>query len=274
MTAWCAFDSSGHPLAGLDGNDRGLAYGDGVFETLRIDAGEAVWWREHWQRLIRGAATLALPMPDESAIAARSRELIAGRAQGVLKLVLTRGVGGRGYAPPAQAKATVLLSWHELPDAEPVNGLNVRWCSLRLSAQPALAGIKSLNRLENVLARAEWSDPAIHEGLLRDADDRLVCATASNVFVRHDGIWQTPRLDRCGVAGIARDWLLRNAPGAVEADLPAGRIESAEAVLLCNSVRGLRQVRRLGDRRWSADAGIADLRARLAAAEPAFRPPA
>ena len=170
-----------------------------------------------------------------------------------------------------QAQATVLISWHPLPDPEPAGGLNLRWCSLRLSSQPALAGIKSLNRLENVLARAEWTDPDIHEGLLCDANGQLVCATSSNVFVRVNGIWQTPRLDRCGIAGIARDWLLRNVPDAVEVDVPAGRVEAADAVLLCNSVRGLRQIRRLGDRQWPQDAGIADLRARLAAAEPAFR---
>ena len=267
---WRVLDAAGNRLTGLDGNDRGLAYGDGVFETMRIHAGQPVWWREHWQRMLRGASVLGLPVPDEAAIISQSLDLIAGRSQGVLKIILTRGAGGRGYAPPEPAQATVVLSWHPLPASEPTEGLNLRWCTMRLSAQPALAGIKHLNRLENVLARAEWNDPAIHEGLLKDAEGRVVGATASNIFVRLEGHWQTPRLDRCGIAGVARDWLLRSLPGAIETDLPADLIGSAEALLLCNSVRGLRQVRQLEGRRWPTDAGIAVLREQLASAEPAF----
>jgi len=262
-------DAAGNPTV-LDGNDRGLDYGDGLFETLRVHDGKPVWWPEHFQRLQRGASVLGIPVPDEAAIAAHSIDLIAGRPQGVLKLVLTRGVGGRGYAPPAQPLATVLLTWHPLPEPEPDNGLNLRWCQLRLSEQPVLAGIKHLNRLENVLARAEWTDPDIHEALLCDTQGRLVCATAGNVFLFLDGCWQTPRLDRCGVAGIAREWLLRTIPNAMEAELTPESVQRSDALVVCNSVRGIRQARRLQDQAWPMGSVALALRQRLASAEPAF----
>jgi 4-amino-4-deoxychorismate lyase len=213
---------------------------------------------------------LGIPVPDETAIAAQCMELIAGRSSGVLKLVLTRGVGGRGYAAPSQPRATVVLSWHPLPELEPGDGLNLRWCQLRLSEQPLLAGIKHLNRLENVLARAEWSDPDVHEGLLCDAQGRLVSATSSNVLAHFDGCWQTPRMDRCGVAGIARGWLLENIPGAVEADLTQQEVRNSSALILCNSVRGIRQVRRLEAQIWPTSAAVIEVRRLLALAEPAF----
>jgi 4-amino-4-deoxychorismate lyase len=262
-------DGAGNFIA-LDGNDRGLAYGDGLFETMRIHDGRPVWWREHWQRLVRGADVLGIPVPDEAAIAAHFLELIADRPQGVLKLVLTRGIGGRGYAPPMPAQATVVLSWHPLPGPEPGDGLNLRWCQLQLSEQPVLAGIKHLNRLENVLARAEWNDPELHEGLLCGAQGRLVSATSSNVFVHLDGRWLTPRVDRCGVAGIARGWLLENIPDAAEADLTPQEVRNSSALILCNSVRGIRQVRRLEAQIWPTSAAVIEVRRLLALAEPAF----
>ena len=267
---WRVFDSTGNPIIGIDGNDRGLAYGDGVFETLRVHAAQPIWWREHWQRLLRGASVLGIAAPDETAMLSQSLQLIAGRSQGVLKLLLTRGVGGRGYALPEKSSATVVLSWHPLPNAEPAEGLNLRWCQLRLSEQPVLAGIKHLNRLENVLARAEWNDPDIHEGLLLDAQDRLVCATAGNVFLYMDGGWQTPRLDRCGIAGIARQWILQNLPDAIETELTAEAVQRCDAMLVCNSVRGIRAVRRLENRVWPDHPNVIELRERLALAEPAF----
>lgn len=267
---WRVFDSTGNPIIGIDGNDRGLAYGDGVFETMRVHAAQPVWWREHWQRLLCGASVLGISAPNEAAILSHSLQLIAGRSQGVLKLVLTRGVGGRGYALPEKSSATVVLSWHELPAAEPAEGLNLRWCQLRLSEQPVLAGIKHLNRLENVLARAECNDPDIHEGVLLDAQDRLVCVTAGNIFLHVDGCWQTPRLDRCGIAGIARHWILQNLPGAIETELTAETVQRCDAMLVCNSVRGVRAVRKLENLTWPCHRSVVELRERLALAEPAF----
>ena len=256
----------------IEGDDRGLAYGDGVFETMLVHRGQPVWWREHWDRLERGARVLGMAMPAESGVRSECERLVADAARAVLKIILSRGGGGRGYAPPPNAVPTLVLSRHNPPPPSPREGVALRWCQTALAIQPALAGIKHCNRLEQVLARAEWNDPDIFEGLMCDTDGRVVSATAANLFARIDGRWLTPTLRRCGVAGIARGWLLQRLDQASEADLAPAEVENAEAVFLCNAVRGILPVRRLGQRQWSPDAGIEDARRQLLQAQPAFSP--
>ena len=246
-------------VAALDPADRGLAYGDGLFETMRVAGGRIPWWDAHLARLARSAQVLGLPAPDAGWLQAQCQDLIdAASEQAVLKLVLTRGAGGRGYAPPAAPEPSLVLSLHALPPA--VGPLRLRWCNTRLSLQPALAGIKHLNRLDQVLARAEWQDPAIDEGLMLDAHGHVGCATSANLFARIDGRWLTPRVDDCGVAGIARAWVLANAPDAAEATLWPADIEGAEALFLCNAVRGILPVGQLDDICWPSHPATETLR--------------
>lgn len=223
-------------------HDRGFNYGDGVFETILVVDGAPVWWEEHLARLRRGCERLGIAWPGNEAFHGATNA-----ARGVIKLVVTRGVGGRGYAP-SKGEPTVVITEHDAPP--PLDTANVRWCDLRLAQQPALAGIKHLNRLENVLARGEWSDLAIHEGLLRDADERVICATAANVFVVRDGRVFTPRLDRCGIEGIARAWVMSQVD-VTEADLERDDVESADELFLTSSLRGILPVARLGSREWT-----------------------
>lgn len=255
-------------------NDRGIAYGDGLFETLRIHDGLAPWWNAHWARLERGAERLALPLPDQGLVRDQATSLLEGIDTGVIKLVVTRGSGGRGYALPSPAAPpTWLLSTHPLPAAPCAGGLMLRWCDTRLSIQPALAGIKHCNRLEQVLARAEWSGSAAaqgaDEGLMLDTEDNVVCATAANLFALIDGRWTTPGVDRCGVAGVCRAWIMTGS-GASEGRLSRRQAESAEAIFLCNAVRGILPVARLGDREWAPHPQVSALQHRLAAAVPMF----
>jgi 4-amino-4-deoxychorismate lyase len=256
----------------LDPGDRGLAYGDGLFETARVHDGLVVWWPGHLARLSEGAARLRIPMPDVAWLASQLAGFVAqAPARAVLKAVLTRGVGGRGYAPPDTVEPTLALSLHAAP-ARAAAPLVLRWCDTRLAIQPALAGLKHLNRLEQVLARAEWTDPAIHEGLMLDSEGWLGCATAANVFALRDGRWLTPPVHRRGVAGVARAWVLANEPGAAEAELTREQVESADALFLCNAVRGILPVGRLGDRSWSPHPALLALQRRLGRSEPAFDP--
>lgn len=256
----------------IDAADRGLAYGDGLFETALVHDGLVVWWPAHLARLSEGAARLHIPMPDVAWLASQLAGFIApAPARAVLKLVLTRGVGGRGYAAPEVVEPTLCLSLHAAPAIVPAP-VALRWCDTRLAIQPALAGIKHLNRLEQVLARAEWTDPAIHEGLMLDAEGRLGCATAANVFALREGRWLTPPVQRRGVAGVARGWVLANEPGAAEAELSRAQVESADALFLCNAVRGILPVGRLGDRSWAPHPALAALQRRLGRSEPAFDP--
>ena len=258
-------------IAALDAADRGLAYGDGLFETVRVHAGRPVWWEAHVARLALGAGRLGIAAPAADWLRGQVDALLArSGGDGVLKLVLTRGAGGRGYRASVGQPPTLVLSRHPLPAPVPTP-LVLRWCSLRMALQPALAGLKHLNRLEQVLARAEWRDEGIHEGLLLDAAGRVACATSANVFARVDGRWLTPRMDDCGVAGVARAWLLANVPGAAQATLRPADVNGADALFLCNAVRGILPVGRLGDRTWAPHPALAELQRQLGRAEPAFQ---
>ncbi|WP_240454133.1 aminodeoxychorismate lyase [Halomonas sp. NO4] len=227
-------------------DDRGLAYGDGLFETVLLRDGRPQLWDAHLARLARGCHVLGIPLPAEHDLAAPLAEAPTGLA--VLKLVVTRGSGGRGYRPPAVPEPR--LAWQVTafaPDRDAWrDGVRVRHCRLRLGLQPRLAGLKHLGRLENVLARAEWDDPAIAEGLLCDSDGVLVEATAMNLFWQRGGRLETPRLDRCGVAGTLRDALGERLAIAEVAAGPDVLCE-AEAAWVGNSVQGLWPLTRLDD---------------------------
>lgn len=251
--------------------DRGYAYGDGLFETLRAHRGTLPWWDAHWRRLSRGAARLRLPLPRPEFVRMEAERLLDG-ADAVLKLIVSRGQGGRGYASPAETVPTWVLSTHPLPPPAPAEGLRLRWCETRLATPSALAGLKHCNRLEQVLARAEWDAAEIHEGLMRDGEGAVVCATAANLFALREGRWWTPSVDRCGVAGVCREHLLAilGDNAAETATLSQDALESADAVFLCNAVRGILPVARLGERVWPSHPAMAGLQRRLAESHPAF----
>ncbi|MGH8084178.1 MAG: aminodeoxychorismate lyase [Lysobacter sp.] len=260
-------------MPAIASDDRALAYGDGLFETMRVHQGEVPWWDAHWSRLERGATRLQLPLPRQARVRSEAGQLLDGR-DGVLKLQLSRGSGGRGYAPPPMSEPTWILSHHPLPPSPPAVGLVLRWCDTRLALQPALAGIKHCNRLEQVLARAEWQAPGTaandaDEGLMRSTDGDVVSATAANLFVLHGERWRTPPVDRCGVAGVCRQRLLERF--AIEqARLSVADVETADAVVLTNAVRGILPVARLGRRYWAAHPRVAEWQRCLAKAHPAF----
>lgn len=254
-------------IAGIEPGNRGLAYGDGLFETMRVHLGAIPLWARHLARLCEGAGRLGIALPAVDFIEARIAQAIAGRDSGVLKLVLTRGDGGRGYAYAPETDPVWVLSLHGLPASHP--GLRLHWCETRLASQPALAGIKHCNRLEQVLARAEAARAGCDEGLMRDADGDAISATSANLLVFRDGRWSTPRVDACGVAGVLRGWLLEQE--LVEtATLPPPAVEAAEALALCNAVRGILPVASLGARLRAWHPTLDELQGRLAMAYPMF----
>ncbi len=260
-------------LAGLEDSfalsDRGLAYGDGVFETILVHAGEPVWWSEHWQRLLLGAKVLKIPAPNEDIVRNACQALLKNHADCVLKIILTRGSGGRAYAVPDNPEPKIIISVHPAPTRmhEPVT---VRWCDTQLARQPLLAGIKHLNRLEQILARNEWQDENIFDGLMCDTENKVVCATSTNVFVKVHGQWLSPKIDQAGVAGIARAWVFKQWPETQEAHLSRLEVEQAEAIFICNAVRGILMVMRLGDAEFPVDQDVRDLQKQLAKEQPAF----
>ena len=243
------------------------SYGDGLFETMRVHRGGVPWWRAHWTRLAHGARQLGLAVPAETLVRDAATSLFADGGDGVIKLLLGRGGLGRGYAPPASAPPLWALSRHPLP--ETTQDLAVRWCRTRLSIQPALAGLKHCNRLEQVLARGECEDAGADEGLMLDNDGNVVSAVAANVFVLREGHWSTPPVARCGVAGVCRGYLI-GLLQADEATLSMAQVEDADAVFLSNAARGILPLARLGARTWPPHPAIADARRLLAGIHPGF----
>ena len=257
---------------GIDGTlaeGRGFSFGDGVFETMRAIGGSLPWWPAHHARLAMGAARLRIPLPSIERLDTELHDWLSLHRDAVIKLIVTRGSGGRGYTPMLHAPPVWMLIASSLPPPMRPGGLTLRWCETRLARQPLLAGIKHCNRLEQILARAEWSDPAIDEGLMLDTEGDVIAAIAGNLFVLREGRWWTPPVDHCGIAGVCRGWAVR-AFAASERRLGVDDVETADALVLCNAVRGILPVARLGGRVWSPHPAVEDACRRLAAAHVAF----
>lgn len=238
--------------------DRGLQYGDGVFETIAIRCSHPVLWQQHLDRLQRGCHVLNIVSPDNHLLADEARQLTETLDTGVLKIIITRGQGGRGYHPQRNSSPSRILSSHDWPDYPQeyyTEGVTLKICDTRLGLNPALAGIKHLNRLEQVMARAEWDDEYA-EGLMLDMNNHVIEGTMTNVFVVKNGILHTPDLSACGVAGIARAEVLDIAQAlSVSAKirtLGLADIHEADEVFVCNSVAGIWPVRQVGSQRYTA----------------------
>ena len=250
-------------INGIPGNlisirDRGLLYGDGVFRTLRATQGKAQHWPLHYQKLQHDCTALGIACPDVALLSAELNNLLAQHPDVVVKLIVTRGEGTRGYAPPTQTVPIHLWDISPIPDYPAdwaTHGIKTRLCQLRLSHQPRLAGIKHLNRLENVLAAAEWDDADIAEGILLDVSGNVIEGTRSNLFMVRDGMLLTPDLSYCGVAGVQRERVMEQA-AIYNVSCRAGQfglaeLLAADEVFLVNSVIGLWPVRELQSRTWS-----------------------
>ena len=248
---------NGQPLgAGLQ-RDRGLAYGDGLFETIAVRRGQPRLLERHVQRLAAGCQRLRIPC-DVTQVAGEIRAYAALLGEGVAKLLITRGDGLRGYAPPADPEVRRLLLGSPspaYPEEHRLEGIALYPCTTRLASQPLLAGLKHLNRLEQVLARAEWSGTEHAEGLMLDQGGRPVEGVFSNMFLVHDGELLTPALDHCGVAGVMRGLILelaaRDGLTVRVSPLVLDDLLQADEVFLCNSQYGIWPVRRYAAANWS-----------------------
>lgn len=240
----------------VDPLDRGLHYGDGLFETIAVPEGRPRFLDWHLERLTDGARRLGFPALDTDALRREIASVSSG-ARCVVKLIVTRGSGPRGYRLPRPAEPRRIVGAWDWPSAPALAGARVGWCRTQLGRNPALAGLKHLNRLEQVLARAEWDDGAMDEGLLGDERGRVICATQANLFAKIGGRWVTPRLDQCGVAGVMRrafrGWLAERGSPVEERDLTRADVESATALLLTNALVGAWPVRALGGREVALD---------------------
>jgi 4-amino-4-deoxychorismate lyase len=245
MSVWV----NGRRSRTIDARDRGLQYGDGLFETMHIRGGAVRLLDMHLERLFEGCRRLRMAVPDEQNLRRELERAASQRASGVLKLILTRGVGPRGYRPTGDERCSRILTLSPLPltAARSVAQLiTLRICRMKLGTNERLAGLKTLNRLESVMARAEWRDQRIYEGLMQDGADHIVCGTMSNLFLRQGRHLVTPLLDRCGVAGVMRRWVLEQA-SALRLKTTVRRVDfrdlrGAEEVFMTNAIAGLMSV--------------------------------
>ncbi len=246
----------GQESPGLDALDRGLHYGDGLFETIACRAREARFLELHLQRLAEGCATLGIRYAHFPTLAAQIRSVAAGQADGLIKLILTRGSAtARGYGGQGDETARTVLLQYRWPAEDPAcwqRGVAVRTAGGRLGENPALAGLKHLNRLEQVLIRGEWTDPAIREALVFSSSGRLVSGTMSNVFLVRDGRIMTPAITHAGVRGVMRRVVLdaaqRGGLAVTETALDAAALDTAEEIFLTNARIGIWPVRALDGR--------------------------
>lgn len=246
----------GQPHREVSPFDRALHFGDGLFETIACKRGRPRFITLHLQRLQQGCSRLGIDAGAFEEIRLEVLNLAREVDEAIVKVLLTRGTAlVRGYGMTGQEKATRITfryAWPKETGAESQHGVQVRTGALRLGENPALAGLKHCNRLEHVLARREWADPRIAEALLFSGSGKLVSGTMSNVFIVDSVGLRTPRVDLCGVAGVMRRVVLREAARAgipIREDvLDAADLQNADEVFLTNARMGIWPLRALDGR--------------------------
>jgi 4-amino-4-deoxychorismate lyase len=246
---------NGQPT-GVDPADRGLAYGDGLFETMGAVDGHIRWLDLHFDRLEDGCRRLSIPAPPRAALGQEIAAHCPPQGRAIVKLIVTRGTGPRGYAPPEITRPTRVLAisaWPEYDAANYRQGISVRVCRLRLGENPVLAGIKHLSRLEQVLAELELKGHGAAQGLLLDTSERVVGGTNSNLFAVFGTEIATPALTRCGVKGVMRRAVLEAAPALgmriAERDLTLEQVLGADELFVTNSLFGVWPIATVDSRR-------------------------
>ena len=267
---------NGRSTTQIDALDRGLCYGDGLFETVAVIEGQPQLWQQHIERLSNGCRRLGMTMPAETLLRQDIQSLYRERSRDqrlpqrlVAKIIVTRGTGGRGYRITAAADCSRVISLFDWPDYPPAHGegISVRWCNTRLGLNPALAGIKHLNRLEQVMARNEWQDDRIAEGLMLDSQGHVIEGTMTNLFIVANNQLQTARLDHCGVAGIVRQLIcadsIQHGLSVCEQGLTKDDVLAADEVFVCNSLIGIWPVTRIDDPQTPQDFAVGPVSRRI-----------
>ena len=264
MTDWYSWQGE---VVRLSPDERGFQYGDGLFETVAIRHGMPRLWNYHIDRMHSGCERLGLVPPDGTSLERIMSAVMDGKeSDGIAKLIVTAGAGERGYGRPAGTSATVYAAWFEWSPPEAAtyrNGVSTMLCKTRLATGSPLAGIKTLNRLEQVLARSECQAKGVFEGLTQDAEGRLICGTMSNVFLVKDNAISTPSLERCGVAGVMRRLVLEalgeQGRGVEIVDLSVADLRAADEVFLTNSQFGALPVKDCDELAWPVGAVTRDV---------------
>ncbi len=251
--------------------DRGLQYGDGLFETIAVEHEQLLCWDEHIARLKTGCDRLNIQPIDATVLLEEAARLINSRERGVIKIIITRGQGGRGYATAKENNSSRIISLYPWPDhdqASPSSGVQTRVCNYRYAINPGLAGIKHLNRLEQILARSEWEDSSIAEGIVMDHDGNVIEGTMSNIFYIVDDTLFTPDTSCSGINGIVRQKIIELA-AAMQIELRIKKISlenlmSADEVFMCNSIIGIWPIKMIDEKSFPVGETTRQIRQSLA----------
>jgi 4-amino-4-deoxychorismate lyase len=272
MTNWHRLGENQHVI---ESGERAFHYGDGLFETIAIRGGQPRLWEHHVDRLTCGCKVLGLDIP-RTPVLRRQLEVALRESDHntqfcTAKIIVTAGPSQRGYGRSMPTQAAMYVGVYP---GVPLNrqayekGVATIMCATRLAVGSAVAGLKTLNRIEQVLARSECLATGAFEGFTRDADDRLICGTMSNVFIVIDQTIRTPSLDRCGVAGTMRrhviEMLSKEGRGVDVSDLNEDDLINADEVFISNSQIGVVPVHRCGSHKWPVGKTTGEVMALLA----------
>jgi 4-amino-4-deoxychorismate lyase len=250
--------------------DRGFAYGDGVFRTFVMRDGMPDNWPFQYQKLVADCAVINIVCPSAELLMSDLQQLFLLDETAVAKIIVTRGEGERGYTPPPVTmplRVLIKSALSQYPEENFSQGVQLQVCETRLASQPKLAGVKHLNRLENVLARMEWNDPTFAEGLMLDTNDDVIECTSANIFARFGDTLLTPQLHQCGVAGVTRQRIIDVAYTLslkiLVETFNLEKLLTADEVIICNSLYGAWQVKGILQRTWLPEPLAANIRSAL-----------
>lgn len=241
--------------------DRGFAYGDGIFRTIRMQGGVPINWHLHYPKLVEDCAAINIVCPNAKIFIDDLERLFMQDAinndLSVAKIIITRGQGQRGYATPAittPLRVVIKSDMPVYPEQYLFEGIKLHVCTTTLAKQPLLAGVKHLNRIENVMARMEWHDETLFDGILLDQDGHVIECTMSNIFARFGDTLLTPELNNCGVAGVTRALIMGFATALdltiQTAQFNLDKLITADEIIICNSLYGALQVKQIDNQTW------------------------
>lgn len=258
-------------------DERAFQYGDGLFETIAIRNGEPRLWKYHMERLATGCERLKMAVPEQRVLRRQLDNAVsdcdASASHCLAKLIVSSGVSQRGYGRKTPTDTEIYVGIFEttpVPEEYYRDGVETMLCETRLALHSATAGIKTLNRLEQVLARSECVACSAFEGFTLDADDRVICGTMSNMFIVADKSITTPSLERCGVEGVMRRHtiatLKENGVAVRIRDVSRAEFLNGDEVFLTNSQFGILPVRRCGEKAWRSTELTKDVMAMMGVA--------
>lgn len=230
------------PINNIPLNDRGLAFGDGVFSTAKIINGSVAHLDKHMQRLQTACQRIAIIKINWQQLEGELIKLAKGYQRACLKVIISAGESQRGYSRVGGQGANIIITVSNFPshyDAWEQKGISVGISSIKLGLNPLLAGLKHLNRLEQVLIRAELDALPFDDVLVTDINGDIIETNCANVFWLADGQWHTPKLDNAGVNGIIRDRILVQNPAIIESNYPMESLDNVEAMFISNSLHGI-----------------------------------